>query len=97
MNAAPVLHPMPDDGVLVSTVDGAYYVTRDDAAQIVVVGAMHFTPGDYFRALNECLDTHFEISHSDFLRTDFVSREMRVSILDRGFISLIGRRNGHAV
>ena len=92
MTASPVLLPYPDvEMISTQTVDGAYYVAREDAAQVIVVGPMHFTPGDYFRALNELLDTHYDLHSSEFMSSR--DKALHKVVLDRGFVSLIGRRN----
>lgn len=97
MSALPVLNPYPETEMIsTKTADGAYYVAREEAAQVIVVGPMHFTPGDYFQALNDLLDTHYDLCESMFMTTGIATEEVYQHVLKRGFVSLIGKRNGHA-
>lgn len=89
MSASPVISPMPERGILASDPDGAHYVIKGDYVQIIVIGAMHFTPGDYMRALNDELDTHFELRSSEFMT---FTNDIAKTVLNRGFVSLIGRK-----
>ncbi len=88
--ALPVLIEMPKAGVCASAMDGAYYRTIGECAQIVVVGPMHFTPGEYVVALGELLDDEFILYHNDFLGTPNI--ELRDVVLRRGFANLMARR-----
>jgi len=89
MSASPVISPMLEQGINANDSDGAYYVISGDYVQVVIVGAMHFTPGEYMRALNDLVETHFELHTSSFM---MCGNENAKRVLDRGFVSLIGRK-----
>lgn len=91
MTTSPVIVDMPASGITATMADGAYYVARNEAAQVVIIGAMHFTPGEYIDALNELADTHFELHESSFmLGRDKLPHDREV--LRRGFVSLIAKK-----
>lgn len=91
MSALPVIQEMSEGGIYLSMSDGAYYVMSEDHnfVQIVVVGAMHFTPGEYIAALNDLLDNHYQLSSSEFMT--YVKEDAK-KVLERGFVSLVGKR-----
>lgn len=88
---APVLRPYPHDGAMVASPDGAYYLRDGDGVQIIVVGPMRFTPGEYQIALRDQVTFDlFDIESLEFMRPphDPVEREI---VMRRGFVSMIFR------
>lgn len=88
MSAYPVLTPM-DQVIVANGPDGAFYVVQGDHAQVIIVGAMYFTPGQYIEALGELLDTHYVLRSSQFMPPPNTQRQL---VLDRGFVSLIASK-----
>jgi len=88
--ALPVLKKMPVEGVCLRNVDGAYYRVNGEHAQVVVIGPMHFTPGEYLDALNELEDDSFRLYHSAFMGTP--NLDIRELVLRRGFVNLMASR-----
>lgn len=88
MSALPVIVPM-EQVIVANDPDGAYYVVQGDHAQVIIVGAMYFTPGQYIEALGELLDTHYVLRSSQFLVVPETQRQL---VLDRGFVSLIASK-----
>lgn len=86
----PVLKPMSVVGLCSTDADGAYFKIGGGYAQIIVVGVMHFTPGDYLDALNDLLEERFEHYYSTFL--DPPEGPQRNVVLRRGFINLMFRK-----
>jgi hypothetical protein len=89
MSAYPVIVPMHEQGVFARDEDGAYYVVQGNYAQVIVIGPMHFAPGAYVEALSELLDTHYVLTHSEFLSA---TQDVKRTVLDRGFVSLIASK-----
>lgn len=88
----PHLTPWPILGVKANDPDGAYFQVREGYAQIVIVGVMHFTPGDYIDALNDLLDERFEAYYNAFLDPP-ANKEQQPMVLRRGFISLMVKKS----
>lgn len=89
----PVLKPFPTEGhgeVWSGEPDGAYFKVGGGYAQVIVVGVMHFAPGDYLDALNDLLEERFEHYYSTFL--DPPEGPQRNVVLRRGFINLMFRK-----
>jgi hypothetical protein len=92
--ALPVLNHLPEPDMVCSiTPDGAYFRTRGEEAQIIVVGPMHFSPGSYVEALNELNDDSYVLYRNSFLGTDLAAEAARHVILQRGFVNLLARRS----
>lgn len=96
MSALPVLLPVPDCLIYVAIPDGAYYqIGCDNApneAQVMVVGVMHFTPGEYIDALKDVTSGDYVHVSSEFMGTDYLAPELKKRVLNRGFVSLIARK-----
>jgi hypothetical protein len=88
--ALPVLQEMPREGVCLRNLDGAYYRISGEHAQVVVIGPMHFTPGEYLDALNELTEDYFRLYHSDFMGTP--NQDIHELVLRRGFVNLMAVR-----
>lgn len=86
----PVL-TLNDRGIQSTTPDGAYYMVMGEKAQIVVVGPMHFTPGQYLEALNTLMDEGFEHDCNSFLVPPSNTERQNV-VLHRGFVDLRFRK-----
>jgi hypothetical protein len=71
--------------------DGAYYRVIADQAQIIVVGPMHFTPGQYLDALNDLLDERYDHDFNSFMKIPH-RRELQEAVLRRGFVDLRFRK-----
>lgn len=69
--------------------DGAYYSIRGEHAQVVVVGVMHFTPGQFIEALSDLLNTHYEIVSCAFMGSTNPSKNREV--FSRGFVNIMAR------
>jgi hypothetical protein len=71
--------------------EGAYYSVLGDKAQIIVVGPMHFSPGDYLAALNDLLDSHYEHEFNSFMEVPH-DKAKQETVLSRGFVDLRFRK-----
>lgn len=82
----------PKDGDITSKhEDGAFFAVNGDHAQIIVVGPMHFTPGQYLEALNELLEERFEHHYNAFMTVPHIL-ELQNTVLSRGYIDLRFRK-----
>lgn len=87
----PVLIPNVSQDVKSTDADGAYYLVRCDEAQIIIIGPMHFTPGQYLEALNELLEERFEHHYNAFM-TMPNDLQVQTRVLSRGFVELRFRK-----
>lgn len=71
--------------------DGAYYSVMGHQAQIIVVGPMHFTPGQYLDALNDLVSDSFDHDYNAFMIPPNTIEKQKI-ILRRGFIDLRFRK-----
>lgn len=92
MSASPVIVELPADTLIgTAMADGAYYTLRGDFAQVVVVGVMHFTPGEFIEALNDLVDSHYTIFSCAFM--DHTDPAQNRETLSRGFVNIMARKD----
>lgn len=92
ISALPVLTESKEDVNSISP-DGAYFFVKDDEAQIIVIGPMHFSPVSYVEALNELRSDCFVLYRNSFLLCDLIKDEaVKQIVLNRGFVNLKARR-----
>jgi hypothetical protein len=88
----PVLVPQPPMGVGSLTMDGAYFKANTDGfAQVIVVGVMHFSPGDYLDALNDLLGESYKPYLNTFLDPP-EPRDLQPAAIRRGYVSLFFKK-----
>lgn len=87
---APELRPYPWQGICTGSSDGAYLNAPGDHAdevQVIVVGAMQFTPFEYAMAVSDHLNSECHVLRVEFM-THVDSKYDRV-VRERGFVSIV--------
>ncbi len=86
-SSLPTLVPKPQRDLGISDREGAYVNVSEEGVQVIVIGPMRYTPGEYAAAVSDLCGAEFGVRSAEFMTC--TNADLNHTLLCRGFVSMI--------